>query len=149
MSDPGPLLTSGAEKDISSADTSMNVEAALPLSKKAQKKAAKAARFASQKLERRAREKEAKKEKKRLKRAAQEQDQDGEGEGEDAITRKRAKVLKSTGPTTKFGARLVVDLGFDDKMTDKVRPIAFEMLYEGFADLLIMHSFREYRKLCH
>ena len=83
------------------------------LSKKAQKKALKAERLASQKPERRAREKQAKKEKKRVlaqKRAAGELD-----ECEDE--RRRAKRPK-TGPA--FGGRVVVDLGFDDMMTDKV-----------------------------
>lgn len=88
-----------------------------PLSKNAQKKAARLARFAAAKPERRAREKEAKKEKKKLKRAA-EYDQDGE-----SSSRKRAKVERegnAGGEREKFRARLVVDLGFDDKMLDKV-----------------------------
>ena len=83
-----------------------------PLSKKAQKKAAKAARCAEQKAERRAREKERKK----LKRAAaQPEPHDDEGA---APQSKRAKLDPSS--QIKFGARLVIDLGFDDKMTEKV-----------------------------
>lgn len=87
-----------------------------PLSKKAQKKLAKAAYIAEKKLERRAAEKERKKEKKRAlaeKRAA------GELEGEEAgRDRKRQKIEQ--GPRTPFGARIVIDLGFDDKMTENV-----------------------------
>jgi hypothetical protein len=84
------------------------------LSKKAQKKAAKAAYYASQKLERRAREKEKKKEKKRVlaeKRAG------GELLAEDVA---RGKKRAKTAPADRFGARVVIDLGFDEYMTDKV-----------------------------
>lgn len=83
-----------------------------PLSKKALKRQLKAERFAEYKLEKRAREKEKKKEKKeqlRLKRAA------GEEPEEDGPSKKKPKV---SGPP--FEGRVVVDLGFDDKMTDKV-----------------------------
>jgi len=106
-----------------------------PLSKKAQKKAAKAARYAEQKVERRAREKERKK----LKRAvAQPEPQD-----EDGPKSKRAKLDPSS--QTKFGARLVIDLGFDDKMTEKVRiwsafppcPSFFSSSYTG-SNILIL-----------
>jgi tRNA (guanine9-N1)-methyltransferase len=70
------------------------------------------------KLERRAKEKEAKKEKKRILAAkldAGELDVDG---GE---VRKR-KRQKTTGAAQQrgFGGRVVLDLGFDDMMTDKV-----------------------------
>lgn len=85
-----------------------------PLSKNAQKRLAKAARIAEQKKERRAYEKEKKKEKKRelaAKRAAGELDEEQEG------PRKRQRV---EGPRTPFEARIVVDLGFDDKMTENV-----------------------------
>ena len=89
-----------------------------PLSKKAQKKLAKAAYIAERKKERRAAEKERKKEKKRVlaeKRAAGELDEDEETVGRD---RKRQKTEQ--GPRTPFGARVVVDLGFDEKMTENV-----------------------------
>jgi hypothetical protein len=93
----------------------------VPLSKNAQKKAAKAARFAAQKLERRAKEKEAKKEKKRIKaqkRAAGELEEDEVQEEEE---KKRMMKRAKTGSGQKlFGARVCVDLGFDDMMTDKV-----------------------------
>lgn len=82
------------------------------LSKNALKKAAKAERFAAYKLERRAKEKEARKEKKRIyaeKRAA------GELEDDDEHERAQKKKIKLD-----FGGRVVIDLGFDDKMTDKV-----------------------------
>jgi hypothetical protein len=86
------------------------------LSKKAQKKALKAERYAAQKLERRAREKEAKKEKKRVlaeKRAAGEVEENGDIEGN---KRKRARV----GGGNVFGGRIVLDLGFDSMMREKV-----------------------------
>jgi tRNA (guanine9-N1)-methyltransferase len=74
-----------------------------PLSKKAQKRAVKAARLQEQKVERRAREKEAKKRKRR------ERAQAG-----DVVPRKRRKMDQ-----TSFAAQVVIDLGFDDMMTDK------------------------------
>ena len=67
------------------------------------------------KLERRAKEKAAKKEKKR-KRA--ERIAAGEQLSEDEMSQKRAKVNQVKEP---FAARVVLDLGFDDKMSDKVR----------------------------
>ena len=87
-----------------------------PLSKNASKKAVKAARLAALKLERRAREKEAKKEKKRIraeKRAAGELVDDGEEE----IKRRMKR------PKLQFGGTVVVDLGFDSMMNDKVSSI--------------------------
>jgi tRNA (guanine9-N1)-methyltransferase len=84
-----------------------------PMSKKAMKKAAKAERIAATKLERRAREKEAKKVKKRIlaeKRAAGELNEEDEEE-----TRRRAKRAKID-----FAGKVVVDLGFDEMMSDKV-----------------------------
>lgn len=87
---------------------------AKPMSKKAMKKAAKAERFAAVKLARRAREKENKKEKKRIqseKRAAGELDDEGEAEEK----RRQAKR-----PKIDFGGNVVVDLGFDVMMSDKV-----------------------------
>lgn len=87
-----------------------------PLSKNAQKRLAKAARLAELKKERRAYEKEKKKEKKRAlaaKRAAGELE---DSEGEDA-PRKKAKT---EGKRTPFDARIVVDLGFDDLMSENV-----------------------------
>ena len=82
------------------------------LSKKAIKKAAQAERFAAAKIERRAREKEAKKEKKRViaaKRAA------GELDEEDSEKDKRRKK-----PRIYWGGKVVVDLGFDERMSEKV-----------------------------
>lgn len=91
---------------------------AAPLSKKGQKKLARAARYQEAKLERRAKEKERKKEKKRLAREETARKREaGEPVSEDERPRKRAK----TTVAEPFGARVVVDLGFDDKMTDKVR----------------------------
>jgi hypothetical protein len=90
-------------------DTSLHLK---PMSKKAMKKMAKAERIAATKLERRAREKEARKEKKRIlaeKRAA------GELSEDDEETRRRAKR-----PKIDFAGKVVVDLGFDELMSDKV-----------------------------
>lgn len=83
-----------------------------PLSKNAQKKATKAARYAEQKAERRAREKERKK----LKRAAAQP----EPHNEDGAVPRSKRVKLDPSSQIKFGARLVIDLGFDDKMTEKV-----------------------------
>jgi len=87
------------------------------LSKKAQKRALKMARLAERKVERRAKEKAAKKEKKR-KRA--ERIAAGEQLSEDEMTQKRAKMNQ---PKIPFAARVVLDLGFDDQMTDRVRDV--------------------------
>ena len=96
-----------------------------PLSKNAQKRLAKAARLAEVKKERRAAEKERRKERKRLqaqKRAAGELDSD---ETADAESRKKRKVEEQKGPRVPFGARVVVDLGFDDMMTENVRHVKY------------------------
>ncbi|KXN89454.1 tRNA (guanine(9)-N1)-methyltransferase [Leucoagaricus sp. SymC.cos] len=94
-----------------------------PLSKSAQKKAARAARLAELKLERRAREKEAKKEKKRIraeKRAAGELDDEDEAE----------KVKQKKKPRVTFGGRVVVDLGFDHLMSEKeVKSLCSQLAY--------------------
>ena len=100
----------------SMSESSTNNISITPLSKNAIKKAAKAARLAALKLERRAREKEAKKEKKRIraeKRAAGELDDDEQEE----IKRRMKR------PKLQFGGTVVVDLGFDSMMNDKVGSI--------------------------
>jgi len=84
----------------------------LPLSKSAQKKAARAARSIELKYKRRSRGKEIKKEKRRVqaeKRAAGEFDDDDEAE------RKKKRRVE-------FGGRVIVDLGFDHLMSEKVCP---------------------------
>ncbi|EPQ58935.1 hypothetical protein GLOTRDRAFT_69968 [Gloeophyllum trabeum ATCC 11539] len=99
-------------------ETAALTEETKPLSKNAQKKLAKAARFQAMKLERRAREKEQRKEKKRIraeKRAAGELDSDEEREEE--ARRKRRKG--DGGKQQIFGARVVIDLGFDELMSEK------------------------------
>jgi tRNA (guanine9-N1)-methyltransferase len=83
------------------------------LSKSAQKKALKAERLAAHKLERRAREKIAKKDKKRVR------------------AQKRAAgqpVDEKLKTTLSFGGRVIVDLGFDDLMTDKVCTLSFSTI---------------------
>lgn len=95
-------------------DTGSSTEIAT--SKNSLKRAAKAKRYAATKLERRAREKQAKKEKKRL--IAR-----NRAEGtidESDIANSRTKRRRTEAPSERFGGRVVVDLGFDDKMSDKV-----------------------------
>jgi len=97
----------------SKSTSSENTSEAVVLSKNAQKRALKMARVEERKLERRAKEKAAKKEKKR-KRA--ERIAAGEQSSEDEMAQKRAKMSRVKEP---FSARVVLDLGFDDKMSDK------------------------------
>jgi len=111
-----------SEKSISPENTS---ETVLVLSKKAQKRALKMARREERKMEHRAKEKAAKKEKKR-KRA--ERLAAGEQLSEDE-RQKRAKTNRAKEP---FAARVVLDLGFDDKMSDKVRGCLF-VLFHGMS----------------
>lgn len=84
------------------------------LSKKAQKRAAKAARLHERKIERRAREKEAKKHRRRERAQAI-----ARGEADKDASRKRQRTNPG-GETEIFNARVVVDLGFDELMSDKV-----------------------------
>ncbi|KAI5893630.1 uncharacterized protein SCHCODRAFT_02622319 [Schizophyllum commune H4-8] len=95
------------------------------MSKSAMKKLAKAERIAAQKLERRAREKEMRKEKKRAlaqKRAAGELD---ENEEEKLRAPKRPRMSRE-----KPFCQLVVDLGFDEKMSDnEVKSLASQLGY--------------------
>jgi tRNA (guanine9-N1)-methyltransferase len=111
--------TATAMESISS--SSENPSEAVVLSKKAQKRALKMARLEERKIERRAKEKAAKKEKKRkrVERVAA-----GEQLSEDEVTEKRAKMNQAKKP---FSARVVLDLGFDDKMNDKVRHVFYIM----------------------
>jgi tRNA (guanine9-N1)-methyltransferase len=103
----------------SSSGTGVADIAAPLLSKNAKKKAAKAERLAEMKLKKRQLEKEKKKEKKRIreqKRAAGELDEN-ELREEEERAKKKAKLA---GPKQPFNARVVVDLGFDDMMNEKV-----------------------------
>ena len=87
------------------------------LSRNAQKRARKAERYAAQKLERRAREKETKKEKKRAlaeKRAA------GELDEHEKLERNKRKRIKVSGSSESFGSQVIVDLSFDNMMSEKV-----------------------------
>lgn len=83
------------------------------LSKNAQKRILKEVRRAEKKVERKAKDKALKKEKQRMKaekRAAGEALDEGEERG-----KKRALVQRQP-----FDARVVIDLGFDDKMHERV-----------------------------
>ncbi|CAK5268348.1 unnamed protein product [Mycena citricolor] len=92
------------------------------LSKNAMKKAARRERAEAVKMERRAREKASRKEKKlaiAAKRAA------GELDEEDMPKPKKPRIV---GPP--FGGRVVVDLGFDEKMTEKeVQSLCSQLAY--------------------
>ena len=116
-----PDPTNGTNPAVGSIDADANTTAIEPLSKKAQKKLAKAAYIAERKKERRAAEKERKKEKRReyaQKRDAGELDPD---ELERERERKRQKTEGGLGGRrATFGARVVVDLGFDAKMSENV-----------------------------
>lgn len=87
------------------------VSTEIPLSKSARKKAAKADKYAALKLERRAREKEARKEKQRIRAEKRAAGEEADADEEQRRQRKKVKI--------EFGGRVVIDLGFDDKMTDK------------------------------
>lgn len=84
------------------------------LSKKAQKRAAKAARLHELKLERRAREKVAKKNKRSERAQAI-----ANGDLDKNTSRKRRRI-NGGDEMEIFNARVVVDLGFDELMSDKV-----------------------------
>jgi tRNA (guanine9-N1)-methyltransferase len=104
-----------ADVDVAQAESATVMEPEQPAqpSKSSLKKAARREKFAEFKLERRAKEKRAKKEKKRIiaeKRAA------GELDEEDEPKPKKRRV----GPP--FGGRVIMDLGFDEQMTEKVEP---------------------------
>ncbi|KAK4704199.1 hypothetical protein P7C70_g2007, partial [Phenoliferia sp. Uapishka_3] len=81
-----------------------------PLSKTQQKRAAKQALWDAGKADRRAKEKEMKKVKVAEKRKLIELG---------VIEKPPPKKQQSTAPKTPYGARVVVDVGFDDKMTEK------------------------------
>ncbi|KAJ8517960.1 hypothetical protein ONZ45_g4897 [Pleurotus djamor] len=109
--------------------------APAPLSKNAQKKLAKAERYAAFKLERRAKEKEARKEKKRQKRAAAELDGDDDAE-------KDTRVVKKPRVAPDFKGRVVIDLGFDDKMNDKeIVSLTSQLAYTYSANRQAMFPF--------
>ncbi|KAJ3982271.1 guanine-N(1)--methyltransferase [Lentinula detonsa] len=107
-----PITPSNDEQVDSLAPSPESNGQAKIMSKKAMKKAAKAERYQSFKLERRAREKQMQKEKKRIKaqkRAAGELDDSAE------LEEKARKRQKMSG----FGGKVVLDLAFDDLMSDK------------------------------
>ncbi|CAE6455859.1 unnamed protein product [Rhizoctonia solani] len=85
------------------------------LSKSAQKRLAKAERFAQLKLERRAREKE----QKAAKRKEREEQIAAGLEPGPSDAKKRRVSREGQGPVCPFNARIVIDLGFDEKMTEK------------------------------
>ena len=141
MSDDAPASAppapAPAESPAASADSPAPTEG-QPLSKKAQKRLAKAAYIAERKKERRAAEKERRKEKKRAlaeKRAAGELD----GEEEEAA-RDRKRQKTEQGPRTAFNARVVVDLGFDENMTENVSGLS-ELEASCLARRVVSHHY--------
>lgn len=114
---PSPVVEASEENPASIPEIVSQQPPAL--SKNAQKRLLKAQKKEEFKAERRTREKvlkKAKKAERREKRARGELDDDEE---ETARQGKRQKVSHDE-PKKKFGARLVIDLGFDDSMTDRV-----------------------------
>ncbi|KAF8842683.1 hypothetical protein BDN67DRAFT_925683 [Paxillus ammoniavirescens] len=104
------------------------------LSKNAQKRAAKAARLHELKLERRAREKEVKKRKRRERAEAI-------ANGDSTLAQKRPKI-NAAGEVKVFNARVVIDLGFDDLMSDKeVNSLTSQLAYTYSANRRAAHSF--------
>jgi tRNA (guanine9-N1)-methyltransferase len=118
-----PTPTAGHEQPTGhiSPEPLVEPEPAPTLSKSAQKKLAKAERFAQLKSERRAREKEQKavKRKEREERLAA-----GEDPGP-SDAKKRRVSREGQGPVRPFNARIVIDLSFDEKMTEKVNVVFF------------------------
>lgn len=116
-------MSSPAEPAIEIPIPSTSADGTEPMSKNAKKKLARAARIAEQKKDRRIYEKEKRKEKKRQlaeKRAAGEIDEEEE--------ERKKKRARTEGPKKPFQARIVLDLGFDDMMSENVRttlPVLF------------------------
>ncbi|KAI6100218.1 guanine-1-methyltransferase-domain-containing protein [Pisolithus sp. B1] len=125
--------------ETESVRTEAEKEQATPtqgLSKKAQKRAAKAARFHELKLERRAREKEARKRKQQERARAV-----ANGECDANTTHKRRKT-GAVGGGSPFNARLVIDLGFDELMTDKeINSLTSQLAYTYSANRRASHAF--------
>ncbi|KAI0920775.1 hypothetical protein AcW1_005049 [Taiwanofungus camphoratus] len=114
-----------------------------PLSKKARKRLAKAAWIAEQKKGRRAAEKERRREKKRLlaeKRAAGELEEGYEGEQSGSNKKRRVEEFK--GPKKPFGARVVVDLGFDNMMSEnEIKSLTSQLAFTYSANRRAVHPF--------
>ncbi|KAB5595542.1 hypothetical protein CTheo_1003 [Ceratobasidium theobromae] len=111
------MSTEPSVMDMGVAEPSQDVNdsTSAPLSKSAQKRLARSERFVQLKLERRAREKaqKAAKRKEREERAAA-----GKDVGP-SDAKKRRVSREGQGPLCPFDVRIVIDLGFDEKMTEK------------------------------
>ena len=116
MSTNEATISELATVNLTPAETPEASGSTAPLSKSAQKRLARSERFAQVKLERRAREKEEKA-------AKRKEREEREAAGEDVgppEAKKRRVTREGEGPVKPFGARIVIDLGFDEKMTEKV-----------------------------
>ncbi|KAL5527730.1 hypothetical protein ACEPAG_6531 [Sanghuangporus baumii] len=121
-----------------------------PLSKKAQKRAAKAAFLQEKKLEKRQRERAAKKERKRERRErfvrgeldSEEAQGDEKGDGGEPVRKKAKRSHTNEERRNPFAARVVVDLGFDSYMTDKeISSLSSQLAYCYSANRKATQSF--------
>ncbi|KIY73927.1 hypothetical protein CYLTODRAFT_341124 [Cylindrobasidium torrendii FP15055 ss-10] len=109
------------------AGASTTATGAPAMSKNALKKAAKQEKWAATKLARRAREKEAKKEKKKIRaeeRATRLANGEPEPENEDTAEKRHLERVAD------FGGTVVIDLGFDEKMSEReVQSLTTQLAY--------------------
>lgn len=123
------------DKAVSTAEAASSMDASKPtLSKHQQRKIARQERLLATKSERRAREKAAKKERKAEKRRLVEE----EGADPYEIGLKKVKKVKTVH---KFNANVVIDLGFDDKMSEKVSSITLVNFISQFKQLTSLRLF--------
>jgi tRNA (guanine9-N1)-methyltransferase len=120
MTDETPVASTAATPDgepiTTEPDNAASTETQPTLSKSQQKKLARKAKIEAERPARRAREKAARKEKRAVKRKLVEE------EGADPIAiglHKKPRTVN--GQKHPFNANIVIDLSFDDKMTEKVR----------------------------
>lgn len=131
---PAQLIEPSTESSTGPPVLSIDIVGSAPvLSKNAQKRLLKQQRRDELKKERRAREKAAKKEKrKRMHEEDEAKAVEGGGEEVKPVNKKR-KLEGGDGAAKEekrpFGAKVVIDLGFDDKMTDRVMFFSLEACF--------------------
>ncbi|KAG8218491.1 guanine-1-methyltransferase-domain-containing protein [Butyriboletus roseoflavus] len=132
--DTHPLVDAASQPKAGQEAESSNHQGQI--SKKAQKRAAKAARLHELKFERRAREKVAKKNKRR------EQAQAIANGDPDKNTARKRRRINGGGKMELFNARVVVDLGFDELMSDKeINSLTSQLAYTYSANRHAAHAF--------